>query len=61
MHTGNPPNRMARVKNAHAFAFVCKDDLPLAIHCSVPEKFWLALLQAAERTDLSAEEAFKTR
>jgi formyl-CoA transferase len=61
MRTGNPPNRMARVKNAHAFAFVCKDDLPLAIHCSVPEKFWLALLQAAERTDLSAEEAFKTR
>jgi formyl-CoA transferase len=61
MRTGNPPNRMARVKNAHAFAFVCKDNLPLAIHCSVPEKFWLALLQAAERTDLSAEEAFKTR
>jgi len=61
MRTGNLPNRMARVKNAHAFAFVCKDNLPLAIHCSVPEKFWLALLQAAERTDLAAEEAFKTR
>jgi len=61
MRTGNPPDRMARVKNAHAFAFVCKDNLPLAIHCSVPEKFWLALLQAAERTDLCAEEAFKTR
>jgi formyl-CoA transferase len=61
LRTGNLPNRMARVKNAHAFAFLCKDDLPLAIHCSVPEKFWLALLTAAERTDLSADERFKSR
>lgn len=61
LRTGNVPNRMSRVKNAHAFAFVCKDQLPLAIHCSVPEKFWLALLEAAERTDLAADEKFKTR
>jgi len=61
LRTGNVPNRMARVKNAHAFAFVCKDNLPLAIHCSVPEKFWLALLKAVERTDLAAEEKFKSR
>lgn len=59
--TGNIPNRMARVKNAHAFAFVCKDQLPLVIHCSVPEKFWLALLKAIERTDLATNEKFKTR
>jgi len=61
MRTGNVPNRMARVKNAHAFAFVCKDKLPLAIHCSVPEKFWLALLQAIERMNIAADERFKTR
>ena len=61
LRTGNVPNRMARVKNAHAFAFVCKDGLPLAIHCSVPEKFWLALLKACERVDLAADERFKTR
>ena len=61
LRTGNVPNRMARVKNAHAFAFVCKDGRPLAIHCSVPEKFWLALLQAAERLDIAADERFKTR
>ncbi len=61
MRTGNIPNRMARVKNAHAFAFVCKDKMPLAIHCSVPEKFWLALLQAAERMDIADDERFKTR
>src|SRR5207244_716338 len=61
LRTGNVPNRMARVKNAHAFAFVTKDNLPLAIHCSVPEKFWLALLKAAERTDLVADGRFKTR
>ena len=59
MRTGNLPNRMARVKNAHAFAFVCKDNLPLAIHCSVPEKFWLALLKATERTDLAARKRLK--
>jgi crotonobetainyl-CoA:carnitine CoA-transferase CaiB-like acyl-CoA transferase len=61
MRTGNVPNRMARVKNAHAFAFVCKDKLPLAIHCSVPEKFWLAFLKAIDRIDLAADEKFKTR
>ena len=59
--TGNVPNRMARVKNAHAFAFVCKDELPLAIHCSVPEKFWRALLTAVERMDLAEDPRFKTR
>jgi crotonobetainyl-CoA:carnitine CoA-transferase CaiB-like acyl-CoA transferase len=61
MRTGAVPNRMARVKNAHAFAFVCKDKLPIAIHCSVPEKFWLALLKAADRMDLAADPRFKTR
>jgi crotonobetainyl-CoA:carnitine CoA-transferase CaiB-like acyl-CoA transferase len=61
MRTGIVPNRMARVKNAHAFAFVCKDKRPIAIHCSVPEKFWLALLKAADRMDIAADERFKTR
>jgi crotonobetainyl-CoA:carnitine CoA-transferase CaiB-like acyl-CoA transferase len=61
MRTGSVPNRMARVKNAHAFAFVCKDKLPIAIHCSVPEKFWLALLKATGRMDIAADQRFKTR
>jgi formyl-CoA transferase len=61
LRTGTVPSRMARVKNAHAFAFVCKDNRPLAIHCSVPEKFWLALLKAAERIDIAADDRFKTR
>ena len=61
MRTGAVPNRMARVKNAHAFAFVCKDKLPIAIHCSVPEKFWLALLKATGRMDLAEDPRFKTR
>lgn len=61
LRTGIVPNRMARVKNAHAFALVCKDGKPLAIHCSVPEKFWLALLKAVERMDVAADERFKTR
>ena len=61
LRTGNVPNRIARVKNAHAFAFVCKDGRPLAIHCSVPEKFWQALLKACGRMDLAADDRFGTR
>jgi crotonobetainyl-CoA:carnitine CoA-transferase CaiB-like acyl-CoA transferase len=59
--TGTVPTRIARVKNGHAFAFVTKDNLPLAIHCSVPEKFWLALLQTANRMDIAEDPRFKTR
>jgi crotonobetainyl-CoA:carnitine CoA-transferase CaiB-like acyl-CoA transferase len=61
LRTGSVPNRMARVKNAHAFAFICADGLPLAIHCSVPEKFWLGLLEATGRMDIAADERFNTR
>jgi crotonobetainyl-CoA:carnitine CoA-transferase CaiB-like acyl-CoA transferase len=61
LRTGNVPTRMARVKNAHAFAFLCKDGRPLAIHCSVPEKFWLSLLKAAGRPEIGADERFKSR
>jgi crotonobetainyl-CoA:carnitine CoA-transferase CaiB-like acyl-CoA transferase len=61
MRTGLVPNRMARVKNAHAFAFVCKDKLPIAIHCSVPEKFWLGLLNAVDRIEIASDDRFKTR
>jgi formyl-CoA transferase len=61
LRTGTVPDRMARVKNAHAFAFVCADQLPIAIHCSVPEKFWLALLEATERLDLAEDPRFRTR
>jgi len=59
--TGTIPTRITRVKNAHAFAFVTRDNLPLAIHCSVPEKFWLALLKAADRVELAEDARFKTR
>jgi crotonobetainyl-CoA:carnitine CoA-transferase CaiB-like acyl-CoA transferase len=59
--TGTIPTRIARVKNGHAFAFVTKDGLPLAIHCSVPEKFWLALLKTADRMEIAEDPRFKTR
>lgn len=59
--SGKVPDRMARVKNAHAFAFVAKDKLPLVIHCSVPEKFWLNLLKAVGRMDMAEDTRFKTR
>lgn len=61
LRTGQIPDRLARVKNAHAFAFLAKDRLPLVIHCSVPEKFWLAFLKAIDRTDLAEDQRFKAR
>lgn len=61
LRTGEIPNRLARVKNAHAFSFLAKDGLPLVIHCSVPEKFWLGLLRAAGRMDLATDERFRDR
>ena len=61
MRTGSIPDRMARVKNAHAFAFVAKDGLPLVVHCSVPEKFWLGFLKAVDRPDLADDARFKDR
>lgn len=61
LRTGQIPDRLARVKNAHAFAFLAKDGLPLVIHCSVPEKFWSAFLKAVDRTELAADERFRAR
>ena len=61
LRTGQIPDRLARVKNAHAFAFLAKDRLPLVVHCSVPEKFWSAFLKATGRMDLAGDERFKTR
>ncbi|TMA04394.1 MAG: CoA transferase [Deltaproteobacteria bacterium] len=61
LRTGRIPDRLARVKNAHAFAFLAKDGLPLVIHCSVPEKFWRTFLKAVGRVDLAGDDRFSTR
>ncbi len=61
LRTGQIPDRLARVKNAHAFAFLAKDGLPLVIHCSVPEKFWRTFLKAVGRVDLAGDDRFSTR
>ena len=59
--TNSVPTRIARVKNSHAFAFVTKDNLPLAIHCSVPDKFWSGLLNTVDRMELAEDPRFNTR
>jgi crotonobetainyl-CoA:carnitine CoA-transferase CaiB-like acyl-CoA transferase len=61
LRTSEIPDRLARVKNAHAFAFLAKDELPLVVHCSVPEKFWSAFLKAIDRLDLAQNDRFRTR
>jgi len=61
LRTGKVPQRLDRVKNAHAFAFLAKDRRPLVVHCSVPEKFWRGLLRAINRLDLAEDRRFKDR
>ncbi len=61
LRTGEIPERLTRVKNAQAFAFLTKDKLPLVVHCSVPEKFWVALLKTVDRMDLAEDVRFKSR
>ncbi len=61
LKSGKIPDRTARVRNAQAFAFLTKDKLPLVIHCSVPEKFWLGLLKAVGRRELGQDQRFRTR
>ncbi len=33
----------------------------MAVHCSVPEKFWLGLLKVADRMEIAEDARFKTR
>ncbi len=61
LRTGDIPERLSRVKNAQAFSFLAQDQLPFVIHCSVPEKFWIALLKTVDRMDLATDQRFKGR
>ena len=58
---GPPPDRAKRTHQALVFAFVARDDRPLVIHLSSPQKFWVGLTKALERQDLLAEPRFRER
>jgi len=58
---GESPDPLARPAQSTAFALQCADGKLIAIHLSVPEKFWTALLGAAERPDLRDDPRFTSR
>ncbi len=52
---------LTRVASSHSFAFCCADRKLLAIHLSSQPKFWEGMLNAIGRTELAADDRFKTR
>jgi crotonobetainyl-CoA:carnitine CoA-transferase CaiB-like acyl-CoA transferase len=58
---GAPPDRATRTRQAQVFAFVARDERPLVVHLSSPEKFWEGLVRVVERPDLATDPRFATR
>lgn len=59
--TGRPPGPYTRPMVSQSYAFVCQDELLLAIHLSSPEKFWMALVEAVEGEELAQDPRFDSR
>jgi crotonobetainyl-CoA:carnitine CoA-transferase CaiB-like acyl-CoA transferase len=58
---GPPPDRARRTHQALVFAFVARDDRPLVVHLSSPQKFWLGLTRAIGREELQSDPRFHDR
>jgi formyl-CoA transferase len=51
----------SRVATSQSFVWNCADSKAIAVHLSVPEKFWFALLDAMDvRTSIGADQRFKS-
>jgi crotonobetainyl-CoA:carnitine CoA-transferase CaiB-like acyl-CoA transferase len=61
LETGETPPVLDRPAGSHTFAFQCGDGKSVAIHLSLPEKFWMAMVEAIERPDLLVHPLFSTR
>jgi formyl-CoA transferase len=59
--TGKCFDRLTRVALSQSYAFRCADDKLVALHLSIPDKFWLGLVTALGRPELTTEEPFLTR
>jgi crotonobetainyl-CoA:carnitine CoA-transferase CaiB-like acyl-CoA transferase len=59
--TGKTPTPLDRPAGSMCFALACADGRAIAIHLSTPDKFWLALLQAAGHPELNADPRFSRR
>ena len=52
---------LSRVASSQGFVWNCADGKAIAVHLSVPEKFWLALVEAMNiRDSIAADPRFKT-
>jgi crotonobetainyl-CoA:carnitine CoA-transferase CaiB-like acyl-CoA transferase len=58
---GPPPDRARRTHQALVFAFVARDDRPLVIHLSSPQKFWVGLTKVIGRPELQSDSRFCDR
>ncbi|MBB5078160.1 CaiB/BaiF CoA transferase family protein [Nonomuraea endophytica] len=61
LETGTVAGPSTRAARAQAYGCVSSEGLPFVIHLSVPEKFWLGLLNVLERPDLAEDPRFATR
>jgi formyl-CoA transferase len=59
--SGVVPGPLTRVKASQSYALRCLDGKVLAIHLSVPEKFWEGAQRAFERADLGKDPRFAVR
>lgn len=50
-----------RQRRAQAYGLIASDDLPFVIHLSVPEKFWIALIDVIGQPNLRDDPRFATR
>ncbi len=61
LETGQVAGPDSRPRRAQAYACAGSDGRAFVIHMSVPEKFWVGLLEVLERPDLASDPRFATR
>lgn len=61
LETGRLMEPDTRQRRAQAYGCVGADGKAFVVHLSVPDKFWLALLDALERPELADDPRFSTR
>lgn len=61
LQTGHVAAPDSRPRRAQAYGCVGSDGKAFVVHLSVPEKFWLGLLDVLERPELAGDERFASR
>jgi len=57
---GKAPAAEDRPRMSKVFTALCRDEKPIAIHLSSPQKFWRAFVTAAGRADMIEDSRFRT-